>query len=154
MIKWLNKCARVIDKWSMGVPGLRLVTWQRGTSCRDPFLAKSFSCPKLLPLALCMCLVAQLCPTLCDPMPHKPPGSSLHRISTVGCHFLLQRISPTRGSNLCSLHCRWILDPLSHWESSPWFCFYLGTWANYLTLLSLAIFYLCKFKCRAYLILL
>ena len=25
-------------------------------------------------------LVAQLCPTLCDPMDHRPPGSSVHEI--------------------------------------------------------------------------
>ena len=111
----------------------------------------AFSCQKLLPLALCVCLVAQLCPSLCNPMNHRPPGSSLHRISRVGFHFLLQRISPTQGSNL---HCKWILYPLSHQESSHWFCFYLRTWANYLTLLNLTIFYLCNFKCRAHLILL
>ena len=28
----------------------------------------------------CCCLVAQLCPTLCDPMDCSPPGSSLHGI--------------------------------------------------------------------------
>ena len=27
-----------------------------------------------------LCLVAQLCPTLCDPMDYSPPGSSLHGI--------------------------------------------------------------------------
>ena len=37
----------------------------------------------------------QLRPTLCDPMDHSPPGSSVHGIfqnTTVGCHFLLQHI--------------------------------------------------------------
>ena len=28
----------------------------------------------------CACLVAQLCPTLCDPMDCSPPDSSVHRI--------------------------------------------------------------------------
>ena len=33
--------------------------------------------------ALCVCLlVAQLCPTLCDPMDCKPPGSSVHGIKS------------------------------------------------------------------------
>ena len=32
----------------------------------------------------------------------------------VGCHFLLQRIFPTQGSNPCLLHCRWILY---HWTT-------------------------------------
>ena len=32
----------------------------------------------------------------------------------VGCHFLLQGIFPTQGSNLGLLHCRQFLYPLSH----------------------------------------
>ena len=32
----------------------------------------------------------------------------------MGCHFLLQGIFPTPGSNLCLLHCRQNLYPLSH----------------------------------------
>ena len=32
----------------------------------------------------------------------------------VGCHFLLQGIFPTQGSNLALLHCRQILYQLSH----------------------------------------
>ena len=28
----------------------------------------------------CVCLVAQSCPTLCDPMDYNPPGSSVHGI--------------------------------------------------------------------------
>ena len=31
----------------------------------------------------CACSVAQLCPTLCDPMDCSPPGSSLHGILQV-----------------------------------------------------------------------
>ena len=42
-----------------------------------------------------MCLVAQSCPTLCDPVDCSPPGSSGHGDSPgkntgVGCHALLQ----------------------------------------------------------------
>ena len=33
----------------------------------------------------------------------------------MGCHFLLQRIFPTQGSNPGLLHCRQILYQLSHW---------------------------------------
>ena len=29
----------------------------------------------------CCCLVAQSCPTLCESMDYKPPGSSVHGIS-------------------------------------------------------------------------
>ena len=35
----------------------------------------------------------------------------------VGCHFLLQGIFPTQGSNLGLLHCRQTLHHLSHQES-------------------------------------
>ena len=39
----------------------------------------------------------------------------------VGCHFLLQGIVPTLGSNPGLLHCKWILYCLSHQGSpGPW----------------------------------
>ena len=49
----------------------------------------------------CVCLVTQVCPTLCDPTDSSPPGSSVHRDSPgkntgVGCHALLQGIFLTR----------------------------------------------------------
>ena len=48
-----------------------------------------------------LCLVAQLCLTLCDPMDCSLPGSSVHGDSPdkntgVGCHVLLQGIFPTQ----------------------------------------------------------
>ena len=51
------------------------------------------------------------------------PGSSVHEISPskstgVGCHFLLQGIFPTQGSNPGLLHCRQMLYCLSHQGSS------------------------------------
>ena len=51
-----------------------------------------------------LCLVAQLCPTLYDPMDYSPPGSSVHGDSPgkntgVGCHALLQGIFPTQVSH-------------------------------------------------------
>ena len=60
-----------------------------------------------------------LCPTLCDPMYCRPPGSSAHGVSPgkttgIGCHFLLQGIFPTQGSNPPLSLRRWILDHLSH----------------------------------------
>ena len=66
-------------------------------------------------------LVAQLCPTLCDPMDCSPPGSSDHGDSPgkntgVGCHALLQRNLP--GSNPGLLHCRRIVYHLSY-QGSP-----------------------------------
>src|SRR5574337_32067 len=66
-----------------------------------------------------MCLVAQSCLTLCDSMDCSStrllcaldfPGKN----TGVGCHFLLQGIFLTQGSNLHLLH-------LLHWQvdSSP-----------------------------------
>ena len=42
---------------------------------------------------------------------------SLGKNTGVGCHFLLQGIFLTQGSNLGLMHCRWILYRLSHLES-------------------------------------
>ena len=72
-----------------------------------------------LPTRVCVCvcvLVAQLCPTLCNPMDYSSPGSSVHGIlqaeeSGVGSHPLF------RGSKPRSLNYRWILYCLSHQES-------------------------------------
>ena len=66
-----------------------------------------------------MLLVAQLHPTLCDPVDCSlcswdSPG----RNAGVGCHFLLRRIFPTQGSNPDLPHCRQILYHLSH-QGSP-----------------------------------
>ena len=67
-------------------------------------------------------LVTQSCLTLCDPMGCSPPGSSVQgdppgKNTGVGCHFLLQGIFLTQGSNPGLLHCRQILYHLSYWGS-------------------------------------
>ena len=56
----------------------------------------------LLPLGVCVRLVTQSCPNLCDPMDCYPPGSSVRGDSPgentrVGCHALPQGIFPTQG---------------------------------------------------------
>ena len=66
-------------------------------------------------------LIVQLCPTLCDPMNCRPPGSSIHGDSPgkntgVGCHALLQRIFPNQRSNPGLPHYKQILYRLSHQE--------------------------------------
>ena len=69
--------------------------------------------------------VAQSCPTLCDPMDCSLPGSSVHGIFqaiVLECHFLLQRIFPTQGSNPGLPHRRQTLYRLSH-QGNP--CDYL-----------------------------
>ena len=81
----------------------------------------------LLSLRYCglavLCLLAQSCPTLCNPVDCSPPGSSLHGDSPgqntgVGSRRLLQWIFPTQGSNPDLPHCRQILYSLSH-QGSP-----------------------------------
>ena len=65
-------------------------------------------------------LVIQLSPSLCHPKDYSPQGSSVHGIlqarilTRAGCHFLLQGIFLTQGSNPGLLHCRQILNHLSH----------------------------------------
>ena len=54
-----------------------------------------------------LCLVAQLCLTLCNPMDCGPPGSSVRggspgKHTEVGCHALLQGIFPTQVSRIAS----------------------------------------------------
>ena len=70
-----------------------------------------------------LCLVAQSCLTLCDPMDCSPPGSPVHGYSSgkntgVDCHALLQGVFPTQGSSPGLPHCRRILYCLSH-QGSP-----------------------------------
>jgi len=65
-------------------------------------------------LCVCVCLVTQSCPTLCDPMDCSLPGSSVHGDSPgkntgMGFLALLQGIFPTQGSNPGLLHCRQVL---------------------------------------------
>ena len=67
----------------------------------------------------CVCLVTQLCPTLCNPMDCSPQGFSVHGDSPgkntgVSCHVLLQGIFPTQGSIPGLLHCTQILYHLSY----------------------------------------
>ena len=66
-----------------------------------------------------MCLVAQACETLCDPMDCSPSSASVHGDSPgkntgLDCHALLQVISPVQGLNPSPSHCRQILYQLIH----------------------------------------
>ena len=66
---------------------------------------------------VCVCLVAQSCLSLCDPMdPTRllSPWDSAGKNTGVGSHSLLQGIFLTQGLNLSLLHCRQILCHLSH----------------------------------------
>ena len=88
------------------------------TSDRAIRFCQAQSCKKMPTLYL----VAQPCPTLCDPMDCSPPGSSAHGDSPgettgVGCHAFLHGIFPTQVSNPGLPHCRQIDSLLSE---PPW----------------------------------
>ena len=71
-----------------------------------------------------VCSVAELCLTLCNPMePAKLlcPWDFSGKKTGVGCHFLLQQIFSTQGSDPYLLPCRWILYHISH-SGSPYVC--------------------------------
>ena len=70
-------------------------------------------------ICMLLCLATQSCLTLCDPMGRGTwkatvRGDSPGKNTGVGCHGLLLRMFPTRGSNPSILHCRQILYQLSH----------------------------------------
>ena len=67
--------------------------------------------------------VAQSCPTVWDPMDTRllRPWDFLGKSTGVGCHFLLQGIFPTQGSNPGVPHCRQTVYRLSH-QGSPRVC--------------------------------
>ena len=69
-------------------------------------------------MCVLMCLVAQTCLSLCNPM----PGSSVHGDSPgkntgVGCHALVQDIFPTQRLNLGFPHCGGCFTILAIWEA-------------------------------------
>ena len=68
--------------------------------------------------------VTQSCPTICEPMGCSPPGPRLlcpwdspDKNTEVSCHSLLQGVFLTQRQNPGLLHCRQILDHLSHRQS-------------------------------------
>ena len=99
-------------RWGRGKPWV--LTWdhcifRRKRKIKHPGLTAS-----------CMASeVAQSFPTLCNPMDSSLPQASLsmgfsRQEAGVGCHFLLQGIFPTQGSNPGLSHCRQTLYHLSH----------------------------------------
>ena len=101
------------EKWSSGLDGK--------VELRKQLFSFSFA-------SHCFCLerkgseVAQSCLTLCDPMDTRLlcPWDFLGKSIGVGCHFLLQEIFPTQGSNPGLPHCRQMLYCLSHQGSLTW----------------------------------
>ena len=73
------------------------------------------NCAFIVCVCVCVCVcvwVAQLCPTLCDPM--VCPWGSLDKNTGVGSYSLLQGIFPALGSNSGFLNCRQIFCRLSY----------------------------------------
>ena len=94
-------------------------------SLMSPALASGFFTTNIPWEALYLCLISQPCLTLFDPVNCSLPCSSVHgdspgKESGEGCHFLLQGIFSTQGSNLGLLHCAWILYHVSY-QGSPQF---------------------------------
>ena len=103
--------------------------------------------------AAVLCLVAQLCLTLCDPMDCSLPGSSGDspgKNTGVGWHALLRGIFRTQGFNPGLPHCKWILYHLNHqWSpllklnftnSQLYFHFWVMTFLTHLLCLNVICF--------------
>ena len=82
-----------------------------------------------------LCLFAQSCPMLFDPMDCSRPGSSVHGDSPgkntgVGCHAVLQGIFPAQGSNPGLLHCRQTWKHTKNYFSANLLNFFSFFWLN------------------------
>ena len=90
--------------------------------------------------------VAQLCPTLCNPMDYNSPWNSPGQNTGVDSLSLLQGIFPTQGSNPGLPHSRRILYQLSHVKRIIRFffppCFNVLPWAVSWSSYSLALYFL------------
>ena len=82
-------------------------------------------------------LATQSCPTPWQSMDSSPPGSSVHgdcpgKNTGVSCHFLIQAIFLTQGSNQCLLNCRQILYCSATGESILYIfhCYWSNSIAN------------------------
>ena len=89
--------------WVFGHKACRILVSQPGLKLSPPALDG-----EVLTTGAVLCLVAQSCLTLFDPMDYSLPGSTVHGDSPgknngVGCHALLQGIFWTQGLNPCLL---------------------------------------------------
>ena len=118
--KWKWSHSVVSDSWRPHVlqPPRLLCPWD------FPGKSTGVGCHRLL------CLVAQLCPTLCNHMNCSPPGSSIHGI--LQARTLEWVTFLTQESNLGLLYYRQILlpseppgKPVGMWELPK---FYVGDW--------------------------
>ena len=105
---------------------LKWITWDHKTS-RWHTQNSTRNCLLIDPVLFCavLCLAAQSCLTLFNPMDCSPPGYSFSvagdspgKNTGVGCHALIQGIFPTLGLNPDLPHCRWFLYCPSHQGST------------------------------------
>ena len=107
-----------------------VLQWTVGHMCLLELWFSQSMCPvvgllgHMVDLLLCamLCLVTQLCLTLCNPVDCSLPGFSVHwdfpsKNIGVGCLSLLQGNFLTQESSCGLLHCRQILYQLSYQES-------------------------------------
>ena len=118
-VYWLLGLSRYLSGRPLGASGAGGALASPVSAFRPP---GAFLCTALIPRRLthadciswaagcvCACPITELCLTLCDPRDCSPPGSSVRgdfpgKNTGVGCHFLLQEIFLTQGSNLRLLH--------------------------------------------------
>ena len=113
--KSLQLCLTLCDPMDCSLPGssvhgitqVRILEWVAMFSSRWPSWSRDQTHISCWGEVVLLCLVAQSCPTLCNPTDCSPPGSSVHGDSLgkntgVGCHVLLQGIFLTPGSNRVS----------------------------------------------------
>ena len=98
--------------------------WTYVQNSQNSIIRKSTNIKWVKDLNVHVCLVAQLCPTLCDLMDCSPPGSSVDGIfqarilEWVAISFF-REIFLTQGSNPCLLS-------LLHWQANSLLPSYLG----------------------------
>ena len=114
---WHTPCARAWD-----TPGRPRAGLGQGLA-QSVDTVSSLDCSRVLSARKERCgLGAKLCPTFCGPVDCNLPGSSAHgalqgKNTGVGCHFLLQVLFPTQGSNLHLHHCWTILYHGVTWKN-------------------------------------
>ena len=101
---------REISPMPLPLPSTLSEMCNRITSRRPIWNSVTWRFYEAMPLLLC--LAAQSCPTLCNPMDCSPPGSSVHgdspgKSTGVSCHALLQRSSQPRDwTQVSHITCR------------------------------------------------
>ena len=106
-------------------PGIFIHRWCPCLRGCQKEISRSLSDSNVSKVAILMCVRAQLCPTLCDPMDCSPPRSSVHGISQARIlewvAIPLSRRNSWPKDQTC-IFCigRWILYCWATWEGPKW----------------------------------